>query len=84
MKEKIDSKVDKITEEMKQLVIARIEAQISPNLRLSIGSDGSLGKDEMIERVQKGDEVGKQIIQVHLNFLRAQATGQLVSALNSV
>ncbi|MBU4070235.1 MAG: hypothetical protein KJ646_04600 [Nanoarchaeota archaeon] len=75
---------DEINEEMKRLVIARIEAQISPNLKLSIGSRESLDKNQMIEHVMKGDDVGKQIIQVHLNFIKAQASGQLASALSSV
>jgi len=73
-----------IDEEIKKLVVARIEAQISPNLKLSIGSNESLDKNEMIEHVMKNDEVGKQIIQVHLNFIKSQASGQLASALSSV
>ena len=83
MKEKSNSE-NKITEEMKQLVVARIEAQVSPNLRLSIGSDGSFDRDEMIGHVKEGDDIGRKIIQVHLNFIKAQANGQLTSALNSV
>jgi len=67
-----------------ELVVARIDSQISPNLKLSIGNTESLSKHEMIEHVIKGDEIGKQIIQVHLNFIKAQANRQLISALNSV
>lgn len=69
---------------LKQLVVARIKAKMSSNLRLSIGSQGSLNKEELIEHVNKMDEVGKQIAEVHLNFLKAQASGQLTSALLSV
>ena len=54
------------------------------NLKLSIGANESLDKGKMIEHVMKGDEVGRQIIQVHLNFIKAQASGQLASALISV
>jgi len=73
-----------INEKIKELIIARIEAKMSPHLKLSIGSDGSLNKDEMIEHVKEGDNIGKRIIQVHLNFLRAQSSGELTKALNTL
>lgn len=73
-----------INEIIKELVIARIEAQIAPNLRLSIGNFGSLSKEEMIENISKESEIGKMIMDVHLNFIKAQSSGALISALNSV
>jgi len=73
-----------LTEEIKSLVVARIEAKISPNLKLSIGSEGSFDKEQMMHHVKKGDRLGKQIARVHLNFLKAQASGKLITALNSV
>jgi len=73
-----------VKKEIKELVITRIEAQMSPNLRLSIGNQGSLNANEMIEHVKKGDEIGKQIIESHLRFIRAQASGHLLTALTSV
>ena len=85
MKQENLSKQNEYEESIKELVIVRIEAQMSPNLRLSIGGhQKSLDKEKMIEHVKKGDEVGKQIIQSHLNFIRAQTSGELVTALNSV
>lgn len=84
MNEKTYSENNEVREQLKQLVVARIESQISPNLKLSIGGGKSLSKDEMIKHVMEGDEVGNQIIEVHLNFIKAQATGQLGSALSSV
>lgn len=71
-------------EKIRELVIERINARMSQNLKLSIGSNKSINKEEMIEHVKKGDAIGNQIIQSHLNFMRAQASGQLVNALNSV
>ena len=82
MEEKQNSK--EINEKIRDLVIARIEARMSPNLRLSIGQEGSLDKEQLIEHVKKLDSIGKQIIKVHLNFMKAQASGQLASALNTV
>ncbi len=84
MNKKTDSTKNEIDERARELVIARVEAQMSPNLRLSVGAEGSLDKEEMIEHVEKGDETGKQIVEAHLNFIKAQASGQLVSALTSV
>lgn len=75
---------DEIAEQIKEVVIARIEARMSPNLRLSIGADSSLDKAQMIEHVKNGDDIGRQIVQVHLNFMKAQSTGQLTDALNKI
>lgn len=84
MKDKTNSRNDvEVTEEAKQLVMARIDAQVPSNLKLSIGSYGGMSKEEMIEHIEKGDEVGKQIVRSHLRFLRAQASGRLTRALVS-
>jgi len=72
-----------LSRDEKELVILRIETT-SSNLRLSIGGGKSMSKEEMIEHVRKGDEIGKQIIQSHLNFLRAAASGNLTNLLSSV
>lgn len=73
-----------ISEEIKELVITRIEAQMSPNLRLSIGEKGSLNTEEIIEHVKRGDPIGRQIIESHMRFIKDQASGALIIALNSV
>jgi len=84
MKESNKKEKNKIDKRLQELVIARIEAQMSPNLKLSIGNGGSLDKDQIIEHIEKGDEIGMQIVQSHLNFIKAQSSGQLTSALNSI
>ena len=84
MKEEKGSKRENITEAMKKLAIARIEAQVPSNLRLSIGSYGSMSKEEMIEHIKKGDEIGKQMVESQLRFLRAQASGELTKQLTSI
>ena len=73
----------KINKEMKELVIARIEAQVPSNLSLSIGSSGRMSKEEMLEHINKGDEIGNRIIESHIRFLRAQSTGEVTRALVS-
>ena len=85
MRKEASSVKKDVQESVIELVIARIEAQMSSDLRLSIGgTEGSLGKEKMIEHVRKGDDVGKQIINAHLNFIKAQTSGELVSALSKV
>jgi len=75
---------EEINEEMKKLVIARIDANLPSNLRLSIGAKETLSKGEMINHVRVGDEQGRQIIEMHLNFMRALTSGDFVKQLNSV
>jgi len=80
-KEKFDNEIN---ERMKEIVIARIDAQIPLNLRLAMGSYGEMGKEEMIEHVKKGDETGKQIVNRHISFLRAVASGEFTRAIASI
>jgi len=63
-----------ISEKIKELVIARLDA-ISSNKKISIGNYGEFTKEELIEGVRSGSEVGKKIIEVELEFLRAFKRG---------
>jgi hypothetical protein len=74
----------KINEEIKKLVIARIDARMPSNIKVSIGSSGSMSKEEMIEHVKKEDEAGKQIITMHLNFIKAVTSGHFIKQINQV
>ena len=65
---------EEITEDIKELVIARLEA-IPPNKKISIGNYGEFTKDELIEGVKSGSEIGKKIVEVELEFLRALKQG---------
>ncbi len=75
---------EEISELLKELVITRIEAQMPSNLKMSIGSYGSFTKNQLIQHVTDDDEIGRQVMKMHIRFIRAQANGQLVDALNSV
>jgi len=74
---------DQIPESVKQLVIVRLAAMPS-GYRISIGSQGSFTKDELIEHVKEGDEVGNTIVKVNLEFLRSLMNGKLLNELVSV
>jgi len=62
-----------IQEDIKKLVLARIQAT-SDDLRIAIGSI-EYTKEEMIKSVEKGDEVGKEIIDIQMEYLRDMAQG---------
>ncbi len=65
---------EEISEEIKKLVIARLET-IPKDKKISIGNYGEFSKEELIESVKSGSEVGKKIIEVELEFLRALKQG---------
>lgn len=59
-----------MNEDIKQLVIARLEV-LPEDTGISIGAEGEFTKDELIKRVEKGDEIGQKIIEVELNYLKS-------------
>ena len=68
------------SEDIKQLVIARLEV-LPEDTGISIGSEGEFTRDELIKRVQKGDEIGKKIVEVQLNYLKGlkNLTGEFLN-----
>jgi len=64
----------KIKREVKDLVIARLGV-LSPNKKISIGSSGEFTRDELIERVEKEDEIGIKIVKIELEYIRAIKEG---------
>jgi len=58
----------KISDDLKNLVVERLDL-LSPELVISIGSSGTFNKSELIDHVKRGDEVGKTIIKMEMNFL---------------
>ncbi|MBI2664504.1 hypothetical protein HYX10_04140 [Candidatus Woesearchaeota archaeon] len=67
---------EKITEDVKKLVVFRL-GTLPPGKKISIGSSGEFSKDELVTHVNKGDEIGRKIIEVELEFLRAMKEGSL-------
>ncbi len=65
---------NELSEDVKKLVIFRLET-LPSNRKISIGSHGEFTKDELIDHVKKEDIVGKKIIEVELEFLRAIKEG---------
>lgn len=60
-----------ISEDIINLVIARLET-IPSNVKISIGGDGSsFTISELIERVEKQDDIGKKMVEMQLAYLRS-------------
>ncbi|VVB61405.1 Uncharacterised protein [uncultured archaeon] len=68
---------NELSEDIKKLVIFRLET-LPSNRKISIGSQGEFTKDELIDHVKKEDSVGKKIVEVELEFLRAIKEGVIV------
>lgn len=63
-----------ISEEIKELVIMRLET-LPANKKISIGSYGEFSKEELIEHVKKEDDIGRKMIEVEMEFLKAFKEG---------
>ncbi|MDO8662634.1 MAG: hypothetical protein Q7K98_05385 [Candidatus Omnitrophota bacterium] len=74
-------KSDKISDDLKELVIYRLDT-FPEDKRISIGSDGEFSKSELIEHVRNGDEIGQKIVELELTFLRALKEGVLLNEIN--
>lgn len=56
-------------EYIKKLVKERLHA-MPPDVNFSVGSFGDYTRDQLIEEVDKGSDVGKSAIEMQLNFIR--------------
>lgn len=61
------SEIDKTVQE---IVLARV-LTMPDNVGISIGGKGEFSKDEMIEHIEKNDEVGKKFIEIQLSYLQS-------------
>lgn len=69
MPEKEKNEKKEASDEVKELIVARLEVMPSDR-KLSIGSEGEFTRDELIEHVKKGDKIGKKITEIQLEYLR--------------
>ncbi len=65
-----DAKQIMTDEEVRKLVVARL-AVLSADTSVSIRSDGSFSRDELIQRVEADDEIGREIVDIQLSWLRS-------------
>lgn len=64
-----------LQEYIKELVIARINA-LSKELEISVGGE-NVTKKQILESVREGNELGQEIIEMQLRFLRDVAGGKI-------
>jgi len=65
-----------INQDIRELVIIRLGA-LPANRKISIGSFGEFSRDQLIESVKRGDDLGKKIVEIELEFLRSLKEGFL-------
>lgn len=64
-----------LRESLKRLVLERVS--VMPNtLRMAVGSL-ELTREDLTRHVEDGDEIGQQIIEMNLDFLRDIASGAI-------
>ena len=72
-----------ISEDLKDLVIERLDV-LPPDLAFFVGSEGKeFSKKELIESVKRGDEIGRQVVEMEMSFLKALKDGVLLEKILS-
>lgn len=66
---------DELQQQIRELVIARIRT-LPEDVSLSVGGE-DFKKDDLIKHVQKEDKIGKNLIDMQLEFLQDMASGVL-------
>ena len=65
----------KIQEDVRELIIERIKAA-SGDLGISVGSEGYT-KEDILHSVEAGDEMGQEIMDAQMEYLRDMAEGKI-------
>ena len=77
MTKKVGSNQENSAEEdIKELVIERLKAS-SDELEIIVGDLGDYSKEDLIKSVERGDELGKEVIEMEINYLKAIAEGKI-------
>ncbi len=62
--------VEGADEEIRKLVVARLSV-LSSDMQISIGSEGTFSRDELIEHVNASDDIGRKIEEIELEWIRS-------------
>lgn len=57
-------------DEVRKLVMARL-AVLSKDTMISLGSEGSFTRDQLIKSVENGDNIGEKLAEIQLEWLRS-------------
>ena len=77
-KEQTDSTSD---EDIRELVKARLQTFPSGK-KISIGSDGEFSKEDLIKEVDQRTDLGKKIIDIQMDYMRAFKNGTLLAQID--
>jgi len=72
---KSQQKEARIDGDLKNLVIERIKAS-SSDIKVSIGTS-EYSKEEMLKNVEEENEIGREIIDIQIEYLRDMADGAI-------
>lgn len=75
------TKDSKISEELKELILQRIGI-MPPEFKLSIGGKGTFTKQELMDNIQRESDIGREVVNMQLNFIKAMTSGKLINTLN--
>jgi len=59
-----------------ELVLAKLDV-MPQDYKLSVGDQGIFNKTELMDHVKRGDNIGKQFIEMQRGFMKALASGEL-------
>lgn len=59
-----------LDEDVRKLVMARLSV-LSKDTMISLGSDGSFTREQLMESVKNGDMVGEKLAEIQLEWLRS-------------
>ncbi len=61
-------------EEIRNIVLMRLES-MPPNIKVSIGSNGDMSREDLIREVKKDSDLGKLIVKMQFEYLKSMKTG---------
>ena len=72
---KESSSAVEITDDVKKLVKARL-GTLPRGIGVSVGSEGEFSRDELIEHVEREDDIGRKMIEIDMEFLQSLKKGE--------
>ena len=57
-------------EDVRKLVMARLSV-LSSDTIISLGSEGSFTRDQLVESVERGDSIGEKLAEIQMEWLRS-------------
>lgn len=63
-------------DDIKELVIARLKT-LPEDASVSVGSEGEYSRDQLIDHVERTDNVGQKMVEIEMNFLQSLKGGKL-------